>query len=97
MNTIKTVGIKALKDQLSSYLRDVKAGVIVLITDRGQVIAELQQPSVAGRSAKNESLKEEWIHDGKLIPGKSQKQKYQPSPVALKDGTARKLIDQDRE
>ncbi len=35
MREIKTVGIKALKDNLSSYLRDVKAGALILVTDRG--------------------------------------------------------------
>lgn len=97
MNTIKTVGIKALKDQLSAYLREVKAGNIILITDRGQVIAELHQPSPIRKISKSELILEEWVRDGKLIQSRSTKQKIKPSPVSLPDGTAGKLIDQDRD
>ncbi len=97
MNRIKTVGIKALKDQLSAYLRDVRAGDIILITDRSQVIAELHQPSSIKKISKSESIQEEWVHTGKLIQSKSVKQKIQPTPVSLPDGTAGKLIDQDRD
>lgn len=43
---IHSVNIRALKDRLSAYLRDVRRGDIVLVTDRGQVIAELRQPTL---------------------------------------------------
>jgi antitoxin (DNA-binding transcriptional repressor) of toxin-antitoxin stability system len=43
---IRSVEIRALKDGLSAYLRDVRGGDIVLVTDRGQVIAELRQPTL---------------------------------------------------
>jgi antitoxin (DNA-binding transcriptional repressor) of toxin-antitoxin stability system len=36
---MKTVGIKDLRNRLSYYLRDVKKGEKILITDRDQVIA----------------------------------------------------------
>ncbi len=39
---MKAVGIKALKARLSEYLRMVKAGDVVLVTEREQVIAELR-------------------------------------------------------
>lgn len=39
---MKAVGVKELKARLSEYLRYVKAGEPVLITDRGQVVAELR-------------------------------------------------------
>jgi len=38
---MKAVGVKELKARLSEYLRYVKAGEPVLITDRGEVVAEL--------------------------------------------------------
>jgi antitoxin (DNA-binding transcriptional repressor) of toxin-antitoxin stability system/uncharacterized protein with PIN domain len=44
---MKAVAVKELKNRLSSYLREVKAGEIVLVTDRGQVVAELRQPSTS--------------------------------------------------
>ncbi len=42
---IHKVNIRALKDRLSAYLRDVRGGDVVLVTDRGQVVAELRQPT----------------------------------------------------
>ena len=41
---MKSVGIKVLKDNLSKYLRMVRDGDIVLVTDRDEVIAEIQSP-----------------------------------------------------
>ena len=42
---MKTVGIRELKNQLSRYLRFVKNGEVVVITDRNEVIAEIRKPS----------------------------------------------------
>lgn len=39
---MKAVGVKELKAKLSEYLRAVKAGEVVLVTDRGEVVAELR-------------------------------------------------------
>jgi prevent-host-death family protein len=41
---MKTVGIRDLKNRLSEYLRRVRTGESVLVTDRGEVVAELQPP-----------------------------------------------------
>jgi antitoxin (DNA-binding transcriptional repressor) of toxin-antitoxin stability system len=41
---MKTVGIRELKNRLSEYLREVGRGESVLITDRGEVVAELSPP-----------------------------------------------------
>ncbi len=43
---IRTVNIRALKDKLSAFLRDVQRGDVVLVTDRGRVVAEIRQPSI---------------------------------------------------
>lgn len=42
---MKSVGIKVLKDKLSSYLKLVRQGEVVLVTDRDEVIAEIRQPT----------------------------------------------------
>ena len=39
---MKAIGVKQLKARLSEYLRLVKTGETVLITDRDEVIAELR-------------------------------------------------------
>ena len=43
---MKVVTLKELKNRLSAYLRHVKNGEVVLVTDRGKVVAELRQPRV---------------------------------------------------
>jgi antitoxin (DNA-binding transcriptional repressor) of toxin-antitoxin stability system len=41
---MKTVGIRELKNRLSEYIREVRSGESVLVTDRGEVVAELAPP-----------------------------------------------------
>lgn len=41
---MKTVGVRELKNRLSEYLREVRRGENVLVTDRGEVVAELSPP-----------------------------------------------------
>src|SRR6266516_1510536 len=42
---VKAVAVRELKNRLSAYLREVAAGEVVLVTDRGRVVAELRRPS----------------------------------------------------
>jgi antitoxin (DNA-binding transcriptional repressor) of toxin-antitoxin stability system len=42
---MKAVGVRELKNRLSEYLRLVRNGEEILITDRGEVVAELREPS----------------------------------------------------
>lgn len=39
-----SVGVRDLKNRLSEYLRRVRLGESVLVTDRGEVVAELSPP-----------------------------------------------------
>ena len=39
---VKSVGIKQLKSRLSEYLRIVRSGETVFVTDRDEVVAELR-------------------------------------------------------
>jgi len=41
---MRTVGIRELKNSLSEYLRRVRSGESVLVTDRGEIVAELTPP-----------------------------------------------------
>jgi len=45
---MKSVGVRELKNRLSEYLRQVRAGERVLVTDRGEVVAELAPPGHGG-------------------------------------------------
>lgn len=41
---MKTVGVRELKNRLSEYIRRVRSGEGVLVTDRGEIVAELTPP-----------------------------------------------------
>jgi len=41
---MKTVGVRELKNRLSEYLRRVRSGDALLVTDRGEIVAELTPP-----------------------------------------------------
>ncbi len=41
---MRAIGIRELKNQLSRYLSLVKRGEIVLVTDRGRVVAQIGPP-----------------------------------------------------
>ena len=43
---MKAVGIKFLKDNLSKYLKMVRAGEIIWVMDRDEVIAEIHKPTI---------------------------------------------------
>lgn len=43
---VRTTSIRALKDRLSAFLRDVQRGDVILVTDRGRVVAELRPPTI---------------------------------------------------
>ena len=47
---MSSVGVRELRDKLSEYLRRVKQGEFLVITDRGKPIGELG-PAAGGRSA----------------------------------------------
>lgn len=48
---MKTVGVRELKNRLSEYLRQARSGDTVLVTDRGQVVAELTAPGAGATDA----------------------------------------------
>lgn len=64
------VGIKALKDKLSEYLRAVAAGETVLVTDRGRVVAELIPPRARSDGSPAEQRMGELVRQGLVTPAK---------------------------
>ena len=44
---MRTVGIRELKNSLSEYIRRIRAGETVLVTDRGEIVAELSAPGAS--------------------------------------------------
>lgn len=95
MKAVERVGIKHLKDNLSAYLRQVKRGVRVLVTDRDEVIAEIGKPR-RHEVGELPPLFEEWIRRGELRPRRRPRKPLPESPVRFPAGTARRLLDLDR-
>jgi prevent-host-death family protein len=53
MGSSKTVGARELKTRLGTYLRAVRAGSTILVTERGQPVAELRPVPAARRSVQS--------------------------------------------
>lgn len=66
-----SVGIKALKNRLSEYVRAAAAGETVLVTDRGQVVAELVSPRVRADASAMEQRLGQLMRQGLLAPAKA--------------------------
>ena len=94
---MKTVGVRELKNRLSEYLRMVRSGESVLITDRGEVIAELNAP---GRGAIDEGVPpglQALARRGLVrLGGPNDKSAYKRLPRAMHKTSSRTLLDQER-
>jgi antitoxin (DNA-binding transcriptional repressor) of toxin-antitoxin stability system len=97
---MKVVGIKLLKARLSEYVRLARAGEIILVSDRDQVVAELGPPRY--QASEPDSL--EAILD-RLADRGSVTRSSRPSPaleaaplgLGLSPDRVRRLIDELRE
>ena len=94
---MEPVGIKALKNKLSEYVRAAAAGETVLVTDRGRVVAELVPPRVRADASPAEQRMGELVRQGVLTPPRLPPGSRLPrrKPVAKLREVLRDL-DQDR-
>jgi antitoxin (DNA-binding transcriptional repressor) of toxin-antitoxin stability system len=93
---MKAVTVKELKNRLSSYLREVSAGEVVLVTDRGRVVAELRQPSSGVPLSGHDQMLERLRAEGVLQPGLPQDGRaYHRSPLRRAVATD-DLLDAER-
>jgi antitoxin (DNA-binding transcriptional repressor) of toxin-antitoxin stability system len=66
---MKTVRVRDLRERLSAYLREVRRGEAILVTDHGEVVAELRQPNPADRvPTRDELAYRELVGRGLLVP-----------------------------
>jgi len=93
---VRSVGIRELKNSLSEYVRHVRAGDQVLVTDRGRVVAELRSPGTSGEPAPYPALLERANRGGARIGAPNQPDIY-PSLGPVGDGTlSSRLLDEQR-
>ncbi len=97
---MKAIGIRELKAHLSRYVREVGSGEIVLVTDRGRVVAELRAPG--GTAARPETdldrrLRELASRVPLAIGERHDGSVYRVSPVKAPPGTAKVMLDEERD
>jgi antitoxin (DNA-binding transcriptional repressor) of toxin-antitoxin stability system len=92
---MKAVGVRELKSRLSEYLRLVRNGEEILVTDRGDVVAELRQPSP--RLALPHPGLLDAIHRGRARVGSPNRPDlYPPLGPGAPPGSASRLLDEER-
>ena len=69
IRAVKAVAVRELKNRLSAYLREVAAGEVMLVTDRGRVVAELRRPSAETLQSPAEQALERLVAAGVLTIG----------------------------
>ncbi len=93
---MKAVGLRELKNRLSEYVRQVRAGEEVLVTDRGQVVAELRPPG-EGRDEHALPGLFALAKRGDLSLGApNQPDLYPALPPLLPPGRVQQLLDDER-
>lgn len=91
-----SVGIRELKNRLSEYLRMVRRGEEILVTDRGEAVAELRQPLSLPEAAAYPELVRR-ARSGKVRLGAPNRADLYPRmPRSLPSGTASRLLDEER-
>jgi antitoxin (DNA-binding transcriptional repressor) of toxin-antitoxin stability system len=92
---MKAVGVRELKNRLSEYLRLVRNGEEILVTDRGEVVAELRQPSP--RIALPYPALLEVVRQGRARVGLPNRRGLYPAlGRVMPPGSTAKLLDEER-
>jgi len=91
---VEQVGVRALRNRLSHYLEQVRAGHPIQIIDRGEVIAELLPPArpVAG-DPRPADVADRGFASGRVPNNPSL---YPTFPRLTPPGTAKRLLDEER-
>ena len=92
---MEQVGIKALKNRLSQYVRAAAGGQTVLVTDRGEVVAELVPPRVCLGATLVAQRLGDLARQEMLTPARLPQQAQLPRrvPLATLDDVLRDLHD----
>jgi antitoxin (DNA-binding transcriptional repressor) of toxin-antitoxin stability system len=93
---MRTVGVRELKNRLSQYLRAVRAGEQLLVTDRGEVIAELRPPGPVPAAVSRGGLLELARRGDARLGTANAPEAYPELPAAATQGTSARLLDAER-
>jgi antitoxin (DNA-binding transcriptional repressor) of toxin-antitoxin stability system len=98
-NIMKSVGVKQLKSRLSEYLRLVRSGETVLVTDRDEVVAELRPARRQPGSADSlDSLLDSLVERGEVTRASLPKRRWtwKAKGLGLAAGSANALLAEIR-
>jgi len=86
-----------LKNRLSEYIRDVRAGERVLVTDRGEVVAELGPPGHGAAGSDVPAGLQTLARRGLARLGSANDRRaYRDLRPALAPGRAAELLEEER-
>jgi antitoxin (DNA-binding transcriptional repressor) of toxin-antitoxin stability system len=93
-----TVGIRELKNRLSEYLRLVRDGDTIQVTDRGTVIAEIRPPGQPGATSEIPRGLLDLARQGRVTLGTENDPSLYPirERPLLVGVTSAELLDQER-
>jgi prevent-host-death family protein len=90
------VGVRQLRNRLSQYVRQVRAGREIQVTNRGEVVAELVPPRSEAHLPGREGLAD-LARRGLVTLGlPNDPRVYRRKPRLLKPAALRRLIDEER-
>jgi prevent-host-death family protein len=94
---MSAVGLRNLKNQLSRYVQRARSGETVLITDRGEVVAELSPPRKTSAAGEAITTLEEMRRKGLLHGGGANDPSLYPNlSRTLRRSSVSELLDQER-
>ena len=94
IGAMREVGIRELKNRLSEYVRLVREGEVVMVTDRGEIVAELRAPEPVSELERKYPRLAEMARQGRVrLPLKPNgPDAYPRLPRATPPGTAAELL-----
>jgi antitoxin (DNA-binding transcriptional repressor) of toxin-antitoxin stability system len=93
--SMKAVGLRELKNRLGRYVEEVRRGDVILVTDRGEVVAELRPPGHVGSAPAGLAR---MADRGDLVLGlPHDPTAYRRLGPCAPPGTAKALLDEDRD
>lgn len=96
---MRTVGVKELKARLSQYLRAVRAGEALVVTDRGEPVAELRPVrQLRSPADRLEDVLRELAERGEITRAQRARRgwTWRSAGLGLPEGTAERLLEELR-
>ena len=93
---MRQVGLRELKNRLSHYVRQVRAGHDIQVTDRGEVVAELLPPRGRTGAEAQRGLADLARRGLVSLGARNDPRLYRRMPRRLKPTELQRLLDEER-